>query len=422
MSTFWTFSAIFAALYGIIIVSSVSLLTILDEATFIDRWGENHLVLSESGVENTTIYYALCDRYMQGRGKKGCTLYRNKVYSEDAKCNITLRFESGRASLIPTHLITIEPLGKDRAIVSWFVREYTPEMHLYNKSIVTSHLRLSIVNFSNCKIKTTKVSEDLNRLIMSKNDYKLGFAKLRYLKGEDEFEVLSASMGKVYRSSIDAEGVASPVDTLLTYPEDVLVEPLIVPLSKDKGYLFIESPSPHLIGKKEMAVALIQPNGQRENLTRIEGVDSPLVSLVNGLIGICARQNETTMKCTQFKLGDKEIDWFSANISCEDYVGCPGIIYNLPEGEGFLTVKSVARSLFPFIVDEYPVKIGLDGKPTQLVFSRMGCAKNQDHLFTKLSQDDEGHYRLSSACVKYSSYKNTFDLNYLWFSNYIYTI
>ncbi|CAB0038355.1 unnamed protein product [Trichogramma brassicae] len=113
MSTFWTFCAIFAALYGVIIVGSVSPLTILDEATFIDRWSEKRLVLSESSVENTTIYYALCDMHMQG-WKRECTLYRNTVYSEDAKCNITLRSEPG--GIIPMYLITIEPLGKDRAI------------------------------------------------------------------------------------------------------------------------------------------------------------------------------------------------------------------------------------------------------------------------------------------------------------------
>ncbi|CAB0030361.1 unnamed protein product [Trichogramma brassicae] len=162
MSKFWTFCTIFAALYSIIVVGSVSPLKRLSKGMSFCTLGENDLVLSESGVEYHTVYYALCDRSIEAT-KRECTLYRNKFYGKDAECNITLRSESG--GIILTNLIAIEPLGRDRAIVRWFERKFTPFMYFYNKSFDTSHLRFSIVNLTNCKVKTTKLSEDLDRLI-----------------------------------------------------------------------------------------------------------------------------------------------------------------------------------------------------------------------------------------------------------------
>uniref|UniRef100_A0ABD2XH62 Uncharacterized protein n=1 Tax=Trichogramma kaykai TaxID=54128 RepID=A0ABD2XH62_9HYME len=125
--------------------------------------------------------------------------------------------------------------------------------------------------------------------------------------------------------------------------------------------------------------------------------------------------NETTMKCTQFKLGNKEIDWFSANISVED-LGRSRVMYNLPEGEGFLTVKSVVEvneEDEPFTVGKYLVKIKLDGKSTQSEDFLTECAKYQEDRFTKLSETNEGRYRLSGACVKNSYDANTHDLRRL---------
>ncbi|KAL7298457.1 hypothetical protein TKK_0008245 [Trichogramma kaykai] len=71
---------------------------------------------------------------------------------------------------------------------------------------------------------------------------------------------------------------------------------MIVPLSKDEGYLFVETLRPFKPKKPSITVALIQPSGQRQNLTHVKDVYSPVVSLANGLIGICARQNNKTLK------------------------------------------------------------------------------------------------------------------------------
>ncbi|CAB0030622.1 unnamed protein product [Trichogramma brassicae] len=107
------------------------------------------------------------------------------------------------------------------------------------------------------------------------------------------------------------------------------------------------------------------------------------------------------MKCTQFKLGDhKDIKWFKA-VSGEDF-GPTRVIHNLPEGQGFLTVKDVAGGS-PFKDGKYLVKIGLDGRPTQLKHARMTtCPDNHESTSTKLFNDDKGHYGLSVACIKTS--------------------
>ncbi|KAL7291199.1 hypothetical protein TKK_0015040 [Trichogramma kaykai] len=132
-----------------------------------------------------------------------------------------------------------------------------------------------------------------------------------------------------------------------------------------------------------MTVALIQPNGQRQNLTHIKSVKYPVVSLDNGLVGICAQDmlNDTTMKCTQFKLGDKEINWFS--------------------------VSSVER------IRKYLVKIGLDGKFKQFVDRSPKC-NSSDYSSDKIFKDDRGRYCLSTACIAWTEDQ----YNYLqFFSN-----
>uniref|UniRef100_A0ABD2VWS6 Uncharacterized protein n=1 Tax=Trichogramma kaykai TaxID=54128 RepID=A0ABD2VWS6_9HYME len=82
------------------------------------------------------------------------------------------------------------------------------------RSIGSARIEQSVVNFYNCQVKTTKLSEDLDQLIVNVNAHKRQFKnfsdsddadikefnKLRYLKGEDDFEVVSAVSGKVYRS------------------------------------------------------------------------------------------------------------------------------------------------------------------------------------------------------------------------------
>ncbi|CAB0030030.1 unnamed protein product [Trichogramma brassicae] len=238
--------------------------------------GENSVVFS--GLENTTVYYGECgDIQSVNRTQQECLLRRVQLNhsrvgpAKEDECKITLSSESG--GIVEADLIEIEPLDKKRAIVSWFettLNRFEPY-----------RLRLSVVDFCNCKIKTTKLSKDLDKLIENSNGpyrncllYSLigigdrrscgvdkKFNKLKYLKGEDDFEVVSEGWDKVYRSSIDSQGVASKVDTLLTYPEDALVEPLIVPLSKDKGYLFIETSFYNGPNKILITVALVQSNG-----------------------------------------------------------------------------------------------------------------------------------------------------------------
>uniref|UniRef100_A0ABD2X611 Uncharacterized protein n=1 Tax=Trichogramma kaykai TaxID=54128 RepID=A0ABD2X611_9HYME len=236
---------------------------------------DNYAVFS--ALENTTVYYSECDDQDVNRTQTECLLRRVQLnYSrvgpaKEDECKITLSSESG--GIVEADLIEIEPLDKKRAIVTW----YETTLNRFEPY----RLRLSVVDFCNCKVKTTKLSRDLDKLIENSNGpyrncllYSLigigdrrscgvdkKFNKLKYLTGEDDFEVVSEGWDKVYRSSIDSHGVASKVDTLITYPEDALVEPLIVPLSKDKGYLFIETSFHNGPSKILITVALVQSNG-----------------------------------------------------------------------------------------------------------------------------------------------------------------
>ncbi|CAB0034487.1 unnamed protein product [Trichogramma brassicae] len=258
MWTIATVCAIVAALNGIILPCSASPASVLQSASFKREFFTNQVELSGITVENTTVYYAYCDRLGETT-EKNCTIHRRgaDLTSKQDKCDITLRSESG--GIIKTDLIKIEPFGKDRVIVRWL------------EGIALKHLRFSIVNFSDCKVKSTKLSEDLDRLIMAvNNDYE--FNELTYLKGDDDFEVvlshvfwLNDDLGIIHRSSIDAEGVASKVDTLVSYPgrRTFMTVPHIFPLSKDKGYLVVDMVY-HYNGPKLITVAHVQSNGNGE--------------------------------------------------------------------------------------------------------------------------------------------------------------
>ncbi|CAB0038364.1 unnamed protein product [Trichogramma brassicae] len=182
---------------------------------------------------------------------------------KEDECNIALRSESG--GFIRRDEIKIDTLGKDRAIVRW----YETPGHFGEKY----HLRFTIVDFSNCKVKTTKLSKNLNQLIKKEHSpWNKGtnwqfsgylyddFNKPVYLKGENDFEVVSFDLMDVKKTTVDVEGVASKVDTWLPYPTEPGYEPLISSLSKDKGYLLFEIPPRNWPENHTLTVALIQPN------------------------------------------------------------------------------------------------------------------------------------------------------------------
>uniref|UniRef100_A0ABD2X7F9 Uncharacterized protein n=1 Tax=Trichogramma kaykai TaxID=54128 RepID=A0ABD2X7F9_9HYME len=425
MSTLVTFCSIVAALNGIILLGSVSPASAHQSIALERDIGENFLVFSESAIENTTVYYGICGRAIE-QAEKECIVRRVQANflggnPKEDECNVVLRSESG--GFIAMDVMKIDPLGKNRAIVRWV--EDTGRFNWRNRF----HLRFSIVDFSNCQVKTTKVSKDLDQHIKNIiyytkiEEFKNGrlspffdqyFNKPIYKKGENSFQVLSpddmvdVNHHTVNRSSIDADGVVAKVDTLLT---SFGHSPGIVPLSEDKDYLLFETPIYDYPENPSLTVALIQPNGQRQNLTHIENAHTPLVSLANEVIGICARQNETTVKCTQFKLGDKEINWFSASIVYEG-IFCGRTIYNLPRGEGFLTHVNCNQG-YGVSNDKYLVKIGLDGKAKQFVDPDMKCQSVKEAGFTKLFEDDRGNYCLSTACAKVVYHNYGFESSYV---------
>uniref|UniRef100_A0ABD2X4S8 Uncharacterized protein n=1 Tax=Trichogramma kaykai TaxID=54128 RepID=A0ABD2X4S8_9HYME len=123
-----------------------------------------------------------------------------------------------------------------------------------------------------------------------------------------------------------------------------------------------------------------------------------MISLANGLIDICAKLSQTTMKCTQFKLGDKEINWISASII--NY-GKEMNMYNLPRGEGFLIYCNI--NLEDIIVPvKYLVKIGPDGQAKQFLDSDMKYCQHREFGLRNLYEDDRGNYCLSSTCARMS--------------------
>ncbi|CAB0044959.1 unnamed protein product [Trichogramma brassicae] len=150
---------------------------------------------------------------------------------------------------------------------------------------------------------------------------------------------------------------------------------------------------------------------QRQNLAHFEDIviyHHPLVSFANGLIGICLRlPTYRTLNCTQFELGDKEINWFSTNIVRGHRDLSTRAIYNLPRGEGFLTYVNINKVSNDYFVPEwgkYLIKIGLDGNPKQFLDPDMGCHIEGEMSFTNIFEDDQGNYCLSTVCVKPSFY------------------
>ncbi|XP_014222024.1 uncharacterized protein LOC106649235 [Trichogramma pretiosum] len=446
-----SFVAIVAVLNGIILLGSISPVSAIRSLSFKRELGKDFLLFSPSAVKNSTVYYGVCDgdgKY-EDKSRLDCVLYRVKGdFSGDTKedkCDLTIQCEF-RGILI-TELIKIDPLGRDRAIVRWVER-------VGWKKPFKHRFRLSIVDFSNCKVTTTSASQDLDRLMeghiideRSRSEVVKGIDNVNfkyddparfdynwpmYQKGEDDFEIVSILYGdelvsnessidyvEVLTASIGADGVVAKVDTLLprTFPPPTL---LIYPLSKDQGYLYIttsESPE-DLRCCNNMTVALIQPDGQRRNLTSIQNVfrvGYASVSLANGMIGICVPQNYTTTQCTQFRLDDQEIKWFPVGLYTENpyYIsGNRRDIYNLPRGEGFLTKN--ARDIFK-LTDPYLLKIGLDGKVKQLLYPEIYCKgddweplkDNIEAAFNKIFEDDRGNYCLSTTCLlyDYESYK-----------------
>ncbi|KAL7300294.1 hypothetical protein TKK_0006925 [Trichogramma kaykai] len=398
MLTLATICTIVAALNGIVLLGSVLPASAYLSSSFEREIGADRvLVFSVTSIKNSTVYYATCARDEEYLIQE-CLLHRVQANfsggsPKEDECRIVTR---RYPDIYDNDVIRIHPFGTDRAIVRWL--EYKSGW---------PDLRYTIVDFSNCNVKTTEISEDFNRLVMDRELYP-GYWHISGVlrKGEDDFEAVSIDAENVYRSSIDAEGVASKVDTLFTYRNNGLIEPFLARLTMDEGYVFIQI-FPTNLNKRfkfdslvgTLIVAHIRPNGERKNLTRIENVHWPSVSLDNGLIGICARRNETSMECTQFELDDKEINWFSASIIQAKY-GQKRVIYNLPRGEGFLTFIEIQRYFWKS-PDKYLVKIGLDGKTKQFVDPDLNCLpKDEEKGYIDIFEDNQGNYCMSIACVK----------------------
>ncbi|KAL7300654.1 hypothetical protein TKK_0006638 [Trichogramma kaykai] len=397
MSRLGTFCAIVAALCGLLLLGSIEPASASRVLSLQRDIGDKDLLYNvENSVESiTTVYYGSWDRlydisqlaHREGLVRRVQASFSGVEPKED-ECWVILDSHHG-AYISPDH-VKVESLGKDRAIVRWV------ELHGGRRY----HLHFSIVDFSNCRVKreTTELpeGEDIDKLVD------------KYVKGEDDFEVVMLNGTSVSRLSVDAQGVASKIDTLLNYQSDGHNEPRIFPLAKGEGYLFIEVPPHSSTEKDSMTVSHIQPDGQKQYLTAIDEAYFPSVSLANGLIGICALRNVTTMKCTQFKLGDKDINWFSASLPNTELSWSERVIYNLPRGEGFLTHvrgnEGLEKSSLDSMGDKYLVKIGLDGKAKQFLDPEMRCRYVslgvQETGLLKISEDERGNYCLSTVCVK----------------------
>ncbi|XP_014228524.1 uncharacterized protein LOC106653548 [Trichogramma pretiosum] len=401
MSRLKTFGAIVAALHGLVLLGSIAPASASRVLSLRRDIGDKDLLYNgENSVESiTTVYYGAWDRifdiaqlgYKQGLVRRVQASFSGVEPKED-ECMVSMNSHSDQYGgyISPDH-VKVESLGKDRAIVRWV------ELHGGGRY----HLHFSIVDFSNCENERETRTElpegkDIDKLVD------------KYVKGEDDFEVVMLNGTSVSRLTVDAQGVASKIDTLLTYQSDGHNEPRIFPLAKGEGYLFIEVPPHSSTEKDSMTVSHIKPDGQKQYLTAINEAYFPSVSLANGLIGICALRNVTTMKCTQFKLGDKDISWFSASLPNTELSWSERVVYNLPRGEGFLTHvrgnEGLEKSSLDSISDKYLVKIGLDGKAKQFLDAEMRCRYVspgvQETGVLKISEDERGNYCLSTVCVK----------------------
>uniref|UniRef100_A0ABD2XNL4 Major facilitator superfamily (MFS) profile domain-containing protein n=1 Tax=Trichogramma kaykai TaxID=54128 RepID=A0ABD2XNL4_9HYME len=401
--------------------------------------GKNFIKLSPSAVENSSVYYGVCADGDTVR-RLDCVLYRvtGDFYGgspKEDKCPFTIKSELRFGGQLILQFIKIDSLGRDRAIVRWAEEVGDPKR-------AEHRFRLAIVDFSNCKVTLTNPSLDLDRLIEGKKiKSKIrrstlwgGFRNTFYVsddpvkfdhnwplcqKGEDDFEIVSivydeksfsnnsiSTHFEVLRASIDADGVVAKVDTLLPRTLSTPVV-LVHPLSKDHGYLYIASESTVYKQRSTMTVALIQPNGQRRNLTQVQNVyhvGYASISLANGMIGICVPQNYTMTLCTQFRLDDQEIKWFPVSLYMENLYSVGEVkrlIYNLPQGEGFLT-EIADTGIYPNYVDKYLLKIGLDGKVKQFLDPDMCCKLYKTAVaVNNIFEDDRGNYCVTLACWRY---------------------
>uniref|UniRef100_A0ABD2XCE4 Uncharacterized protein n=1 Tax=Trichogramma kaykai TaxID=54128 RepID=A0ABD2XCE4_9HYME len=440
MSSLAMSCAIVASLIGIILLGSITPASAYRSLYLHRDLTNDFITFSESAFENTTLYYATCENSLLLRNVfypkwKKCVLHRVQANFEGGSpkvdsCKFNLH-AAGPKAFVVRGFSKIDPLGKDRAIVRWAVSD---------DPFKPPHLYFTVVNFSNCEVEWSSRSDEKDQVIRNKyfereaksvngvfrvffSDYRPDYSHNRefdwpiYLKGEDDFEILlikdadrldEVKSVDVLKLPFETELFAEETEPWFTYAPKYSnpVVPYFFPLSKSEGHLFIaiEETRENCNYDEDchsMTVALVQPNGQRQNLTRIEGFDfysEPMVSLANGMIGICAQQTFTTMQCTQFRLDDKQIKWFSTSIIWEQKsLGLKRGIYNLPRGEGFLThvVSNVDN-----LVDKYLLKIGLDGKVKQFLEPGMRCRINVEAGFNKIFEDDRGNYCVSSVCVR----------------------
>ncbi|CAB0035002.1 unnamed protein product [Trichogramma brassicae] len=249
MSRLTTFCAIVAALYGLVLLGSIAPASASRALSLQRDIGDKDLLYNgENSVESiTTVYYGSCDRLVDIAQlvHRECLVRRVQASfsggePKEDECRVSLSSHHG--AYISPDRIKVESLGKDRAIVRWI--EVLGGRRYY--------LHFSIVDFSNCRVQeTTELpeGEDIDKLVV------------KYVKGEDDFEVVMLNGTSVSRLSIDAQGVVSKVDKLLTYQSDGHNEPLIFPLKKGEGYLFIEVPPRSSTEKHSITVSHIQPDG-----------------------------------------------------------------------------------------------------------------------------------------------------------------
>uniref|UniRef100_A0ABD2WHH1 Uncharacterized protein n=1 Tax=Trichogramma kaykai TaxID=54128 RepID=A0ABD2WHH1_9HYME len=399
MTTFAKFCAVVAALNGVILLGSVSSASAQRNLSFeVERDGTSYMAYAERSFENTSfVYYSSC-KY-PGEPKK-CLVHRvQNSFSEggpikDDKCIVELHPESG--SQFWDIERAIAPMGMDRAILCWM--EQT-EKHGSRR---TYRLRFSIVNFSDCKVKTTTLPEDIDiEKIMPYYDYSSFHRRVISsisFKEEDDFDVILFDSVSIHKYSINAEGDVSEVDnSRLADPITIWDKGsrIMLPLSEDKGYLLMESfDAPGRSATWRMGMSLIQPNGRRRNLIHFLMRRFTRLSLDNGLIGFCDAENET-LKCTQFKPDEEEINWFSVSLIVDPWA--TESVYNLPKGEGFLifTVSDIGDRNYTSN-DKQLVKIGLDGKPKQFVNTDMRCREHSE--YEKIFRDRWGNYCVSIEC------------------------
>ncbi|XP_058801135.1 uncharacterized protein LOC131669930 [Phymastichus coffea] len=377
----------------IVIISAIIRLSYGQSATIskTHNFRGNNFAFQRFSFENTTLFYALCDR-LEDSAAKQCSVVREinafDSSSDATYCDLTL--ETDDPLLVIDSKLLVVALGPERVVLVWLERS-TVEFE--------SSLRMAIIRMSDCKI--AEAAMDFEGAI---DDYSVHLDFVAYV---DTYELVAknlsvcsdVSIDGYCRLTYDTDGnrVAGPVAWFTPLFEEIEYVVSVAPRSPDRGHLLLAS------DYGDYHVYLVKRNGKQvyelgEDPSSDDDYRIAAFNAASDAIGMCYH-GHSKFYCWQYDhTGDlRAIVEFESGLTADLR---SATMHNTPDG-GFIIMTVYCTNFTCRGVDDryYLTKVdALMAVSGPREIDAIRCNEAESSAWAQFFQNDDADYCLARLC------------------------